>query len=291
MTFSSDLPPANDPAEQPRRASLRSNMPRPQLTYIILGVTVAVFVLQQMANVESVRNALLPLLDLVFTPAVEAALRERGMYDTLIARIQGGALSNLVVLLGSKVNELIVVGQVWRLFTPALLHASLTHIGFNMYALYAFGTFLEPAYGRTRFMLLYILAAFGGNVLSFLFSRSVSVGASTAIFGLLGAQGIFIWQNRQIFGDQARSILTNIIVIAGINLMLGLSPGIDNWGHLGGLLAGLAFAWFAGPRLTVAGLWPQYHLEDTSSKAVMWTTALALAVVLAGLAVFGITAQ
>ncbi len=67
-----------------------------------------------------------------------------------------------------KSNDQIRAGEVWRLLTPALLHANLIHIGFNMYALLVFGTGLERDFGHGRFLLLYVLGAFAGNVMSFL---------------------------------------------------------------------------------------------------------------------------
>lgn len=154
---------------------------------------------------------------------------------------------DLPAALGMKVNALIIQGQVWRLITPIFLHASILHLGFNMYALYVLGPALEQFYGRRRFLALYLLAGYSGNVASFLFSDAPSLGASTAVFGLLAAQGVFFYQNKELFGSIARRSLTNIVTIAAINLVIGLSPGIDNWGHLGGLVGGLIFAWFSGP--------------------------------------------
>lgn len=165
--------------------------------------------------------------------------------------------------LGMKVNEQIVGGQFWRLFTPMFLHGSLLHIGFNMYALYAIGLGLERYYGSARYLALYLLSGFCGNVASFLFSAAPSLGASTAIFGLLGAQGMFLYQNRKIFGPVAQRSLTNIILIAIVNLAIGLSPGIDNWGHIGGLIGGTLFAWMAGPRFRVEENFFQVGLVDT----------------------------
>src|SRR6185436_3228525 len=72
-------------------------------------------------------------------------------------------------LYGARINDFIREGQVWRFFTPALLHGSIPHIFFNMYALYSLGTGLERYFGRNRFLLLYVLGAFTGNVTSFLF--------------------------------------------------------------------------------------------------------------------------
>ena len=110
--------------------------------------------------------------------------------------------TDLLVLYGARINEAILAGELWRFITPALLHGSLPHIAFNMYALFSFGTGLERYFGHGRFLLLYVLGAFTGNVVSFLFSTGYSVGASTAIFGLLGAEAIFLYQNRKFFAGQ-----------------------------------------------------------------------------------------
>jgi rhomboid protease GluP len=120
-----------------------------------------------------------------------------------------------------------------------------------MYALFALGPQLERFYGHGRFLMLYLLGGFAGNVVSFLLSPEYSLGASTAIFGLIGAQGVFLYRHRKMFGGVAQRALTNIITVAVVNLIIGLSPGIDNWGHVGGLLGGTLFAWFGGPLLEV----------------------------------------
>lgn len=151
------------------------------------------------------------------------------------------------LLMGAKVNAFILQGEIWRFVTPVLLHASILHIGFNMYALYSIGPGLERKYGPKSFIYLYLASALWGNTLSFLFSQRASLGASTAIFGLIAAQGVYIYKNRYLLGQAAKPMLMNILMVIGINLALGLSPGIDNWGHLGGLLGGLFYAWFAGP--------------------------------------------
>jgi rhomboid protease GluP len=171
---------------------------------------------------------------------------------------------DLPAFYGDKVNSLIAQGQVWRLFTPIFLHASLLHVGFNLYALYVLGPGLERFYGHKRFLALFILSGFAGNVMSFLFSTAPSLGASTAIFGLIGAEGVFLYQNREILGESARQGLRNVIVIALINLFIGFAPGsnIDNWGHIGGLLGGALFAWFAGPLLKVEGIFPSLTVVD-----------------------------
>jgi rhomboid protease GluP len=155
---------------------------------------------------------------------------------------------------GVKDNNLIMQGQVWRLFTPIFLHGSILHIGFNMYALFYIGPTLERFYGRRRYLGLFMLSGFTGNVISFMFSQYQSLGSSTAIFGLLGAEGVLIYQNRDIFGNIARRALSQVVLIAVVNLIIGLTPGIDNWGHIGGLVGGTLYAWFGGPILQRQGL-------------------------------------
>ncbi len=158
--------------------------------------------------------------------------------------------------LGIKDNNLIMQGQVWRLVTPIFLHGSILHIAFNMYALFYIGRMVERFYGRGRYTALFLLSGFAGNVISFMFSSYQSLGSSTAIFGLLGAYGVLIYQNREIFGSIARRVLSQVVIIAVVNLIIGLTPGsdIDNWGHVGGLIGGTLFAWFGGPVLQKAGI-------------------------------------
>lgn len=175
---------------------------------------------------------------------------------------------DLPVAYGVKVNELIAAGQVWRLITPILLHGSIIHIGFNMYALYIFGPRLEETFGHWRFLTLYLISGFAGNVFSMMFTQAPSLGSSTSIFGLLGAHGVFVYQNRAIFGSQvSRSALTRIAQVAIINLLIGLSPGIDNWGHVGGLIGGTIFTWFGGPLLNVVGIAPNQAIKDTRENS------------------------
>ncbi|MBI3244459.1 MAG: rhomboid family intramembrane serine protease [Chloroflexi bacterium] len=148
---------------------------------------------------------------------------------------------------GAKINEFIVAGEWWRLITPMFLHANLVHLAFNSYALYIFGPQVEAVFGYRRFFFIYLLSGVSGAVLSFALSPQPSVGASGAIFGLVGSLLIYLFRHRQAFGDMGRRRLLEILTLAGINLVIGLSPGIDNWGHVGGLLGGATLAWLIGP--------------------------------------------
>jgi len=124
--------------------------------------------------------------------------------------------------------------------------------------------------------------------LSFLFSPGYSVGASTAIFGLLGAEAVFLVQNRKLFAGQFRSAIGNIIFIAAINLfIIGALPGIDNWGHIGGLVGGLMFTSFAGPLWEIEGVYPAYQLVDKRSFQAVLIGAAVVTAIFGALAVWG----
>ena len=197
--------------------------------------------------------------------------------------------TDIFIVYGARYNEAIQAGELWRFITPALLHGSVPHILFNMYALFSFGTGLERHFGHGRFFLLYILGAYTGNVFSFLFSGGYSVGASTAIFGLLGAEAVFLFQNRQLFSGQFGRAIQNVIFIAVINLLLGLQPGIDNWGHVGGLLGGLMFTWFAGPVWRIEGIPPALRLVDQRSTREVIVGTATVILIFSALAMWGLT--
>jgi rhomboid protease GluP len=218
----------------------------PWVTYALLGVTVIVYAVQYFTQLPS-----------------------------------GG---DLLMLWGGKINQAIVEGEWWRLVTPVFLHASLPHILFNMYFLYVVGPSLERFYGRMRYTLLYFLGGVAGNVASFYLSDGISVGASTALFGLVAANAVFVYRNREFFGDRAGALLRNSVAIVAVNLLIGLTPGIDNWGHIGGLLGGLAFSWAAGPLLTVDPLpGGGFRVRDGNSGRQFWWVAAFEMVVLLGL--------
>ena len=148
---------------------------------------------------------------------------------------------------GAKNNLRIAHGEIWRLFTAIFLHGNVLHILFNAYALYYLGREIETFYGPLRFSLVFLVAGLSGSVVSMLLNPYASIGASGAIFGLIGAEGVFLYRNRRLLGERGRRGLQNVIFITVLNLAIGLQGGIDNWAHLGGLLGGLALGWFIGP--------------------------------------------
>lgn len=182
---------------------------------------------------------------------------------------------------GMKINNEIIRGEYWRLITPMFLHGSILHLGFNLYALYILGRRIERFFGSFRFILLFLIAGITGNLFSFFFTPQWSLGSSTAIFGLLAAEGVFLYQHRDLFGNRSRLALRQIIQVAVINFLIGLSPGIDNWGHLGGLIGGALFSWFAGPIFELEGIPPLVRLADQRpEKASVLTFFLELLLII-----------
>jgi membrane associated rhomboid family serine protease len=162
------------------------------------------------------------------------------------------------------VGGAIAGGEAWRLFTAPFLHAGLWHVGLNMLALWVLGGTLEPLLGRWRFVAVYLLSALGGATASYVFSdpRVLSVGASGAVFGLLGAILVALRRmNRDTSG---------VVVLLLVNVVLGFAfPGIDWRAHLGGLVVGAV--------LTAAFVYspPRYR------AAIGWGTAAGILLVLA----------
>ena len=136
----------------------------------------------------------------------------------------------------------IASGELYRLVTPMFLHAPNTfwHIGFNSYALFIFGPHVEQAFGHLRFLTLYLIAGFTGSALSYAFGGcAYGVGASGAIFGVLGGLFVFLYNRRR--EQFVREFMKNIIFLIAINLAFGfVIQGIDNLAHLGGLIGGAA---------------------------------------------------
>ncbi len=241
-----------EPAPAPQGVSVAMPSLVPKVTYALIGFPVFIYVLQ--------------LLSMMIFDGID-----------------------LPVAFGARSSGLIRAGQVWRFITPVFLHGSPSHIFFNMYALFSIGTFLEKQYGHNRFTLLYFLGAFSGNVFSFLLTNSegYSIGASTAVFGLILAELIFFYQNKKLFGNYAKQAMGNAVFFIVINLFIGLMPTIDNWGHVGGLLGGAMFAWFASPRWKVVGTSFGLKLDDERESREIVLGAGLVIIIFGMLAVWG----
>lgn len=131
----------------------------------------------------------------------------------------------------------IAAGDYYRLLTAMFLHYGIVHLALNMWALWMLGRTLEATLGPLRFLALYLIAGFGGNVAAYLFTNPMreTAGASTAIFGLFAA--LFVIMRR--LGRDTSSVIPVLVV----NLVITFAvPGISIAGHLGGLVTGVAMA-------------------------------------------------
>jgi membrane associated rhomboid family serine protease len=124
-------------------------------------------------------------------------------------------------------------GEWWRLITAAFLHGNLIHIALNMIVLWFVGAPVEMAIGRGRFLALYLISGLAGSAGALIFSpNAVTVGASGAIFGILGAALVLEFQRSYVLGGQALGLIV-------VNLVLTFAvPNISRGGHIGGLIGG-----------------------------------------------------
>ena len=182
-----------------------------------------------------------------------------GMYAATLALTPSVGESGALQILGAKYGPWIWGGQWWRLVTAGFLHGGLMHILMNSWVLFDLGAQVEEVYGTNRMIVFYFLSTVGGFFASTLWSpRSLSVGASAGIFGLIGAMIALGVRHRSALGDHIRGLYTRWAIYG---LLFGFLPffQIDNAAHIGGLAAGFGTAYIAGlPRIsggTTEALW------------------------------------
>lgn len=147
-----------------------------------------------------------------------------------------GINSLILYLFGANVKEAVVAGEIYRLISATFLHASIFHLLFNLYALYLIGNQVENYIGKFKFLIVYLISAITGSLMSCIFTQRISVGASGAIFGLLGSLLYFGYHFRLYLGSVLKSQIIPLIIL---NLTLGfLDSSIDNAAHIGGLIGG-----------------------------------------------------
>lgn len=177
---------------------------------------------------------------------------------------------NLLKTNGPKIRA----GEYYRLFTGMLMHGGIFHLFFNCYALYVIGRQIESFLGKYKYIIIYIFSGLTGALLSItLNGHSSSIGASGAIFGLLGAMLYFGYYYRVYLGNVVKS---QILPIVMLNLIIGfMSPGIDNYAHIGGLIGGVIITMALG-------------VKNKSSKFEMINGFIVAAIFLAFLVYMGI---
>ena len=149
---------------------------------------------------------------------------------------KGSFSSYSLYKLGAVSGTAIKSGQIWRLVTGTFLHAGFIHLLINMYSLCIIGLQLEKFMGKKKFLTIYFVSAISGSLMSSLFNTGISVGASGAIFGLLGSMLYFGYHYRLYLGN---ALYNQIIPLIALNLILGfMLTGIDNAAHIGGLIGG-----------------------------------------------------
>ncbi|CAI9759167.1 unnamed protein product [Fraxinus pennsylvanica] len=150
----------------------------------------------------------------------------------------GPSAATLLEMGALRTREVVEKHQVWRLASCMWLHAGVFHIVANMVSLLFVGLRLEEEFGFVRIGLLYVIAGIGGSLSSCLFVRTtISVGASGALFGLLGAMLSELFVNWTIYENKFEAVLTLVVIIV-INLAVGILPHVDNFAHLGGFITG-----------------------------------------------------
>jgi len=244
------FPPVPEPTRPPtRRPGLYLPLAPPYVTHVLLAINVLVYAL----------GYLLP-----------------------------DAGRQLFLVGASRTYEVLVLGEVHRLFTAMFLHANLMHLFFNMYALYIIGRNVEGLCGHFRFLLIYLLGGLTGSLLSVAlgptspWQGAPSVGASGAVFAIFGAEMVWLFRHRRLLGAVAGRQLRSLLMLLGINLALGLLSSlgatgirIDNRAHLGGLAGGLALTWAIGPVFRPPLLSGGFQLRDSNPlRAGWWLAAL-----------------
>ena len=158
---------------------------------------------------------------------------------------------------GARVNAAIRNGGQWhRLVSPVFLHGGGMHLFSNLFSLYRVGPLVEAGFGPSRAALLYLLSGIGGNVAGLFFgaAKGMSIGASGAVFGMIGASGGYVLRNKRALGTYGDAILRNAIQILALNLFIGMrSRGIDNLAHVGGFATGAVLGVLLSPAVNTAG--------------------------------------
>jgi len=189
----------------------------------------------------------------------------------LTSKIQGGSISlfggidgQALVLFGAKDTfRILARGEWWRLVTAGFLHGGALHLMMNSWVLFDLGATVEEFFGTSRFLVIYFVSSIAGFVASMFWTPAISIGASAAACGLIGAMmaygrrsgSSFIW----------KAYMRWAIMILALGLLV---PMIDNAAHIGGFIGGFAIGYFAGP--------PQYGRPIES----IWKAASVIAIFL-----------
>jgi len=186
---------------------------------------------------------------------------------TLLARTWGE--NRALFAFGAKFGPSILEdGEWWRLITAGFLHGGMLHILMNSWVLYDLGAQVEQIYSTPRFLVIYFAGTVGGFYLSVRENPGLSIGSSAGIMGLIGAMIAFGVANRSSVGRDIRNFYLRWVVYV---LALGFIPGfaIDNWAHVGGLVAGFVIGYAAGT-----------PVHSSAAKEGLWRAVAAICILL-----------
>ncbi|OIV90157.1 hypothetical protein TanjilG_01611 [Lupinus angustifolius] len=166
-------------------------------------------------------------------------------------------LFSLPLLYGAKINDLIMVGEWWRLVTPMFLHAGIYHMALSCWSLLTFGLQVCRGYGSFTFFLIYILGGVSGNLTSFLHTPDPTVGGTGPVFAIIGAWLMYQIQNKDVTSnDASENLFVKAIIVTALGFILSNLGPIDDWTHFGAAFTGMAYGYLTSPTL---------QLDDASS--------------------------
>jgi len=198
------------------------------------------------------RTFVILLLNLGLYAATVVVSMQHGTDDAVL-NVDGRVLA----VFGAKIRNAILFGQWWRLVTAGFLHGGLLHIFMNSWVLFSVGAQVEETYGTARFLVLYLVSNVFGFLASTVFSPALSIGASAALFGLIGAMIAAGMRSNTSMGAAIKAQYTQWVIYM---LVIGLLPffNVDTAAHIGGLAGGFALAW----------------LMDVPGATTRWTDAV-----------------
>lgn len=206
-----------------KRATLRVIPETTPVAYTIMGVNFLLFALTWVATLRATGGRIHP--------------------STLFGNISGQVLFDF----GAKQGVAILAGEYWRLVAPIFLHGGLIHLAFNSLVLFDLGPRVEETYGSARFLFIYLVTGVAGFVVSAWWypAWAISIGASGALFGLIGILIIYTRRSGGSFAAEMRAGLWRWAIYVFI---FGIFFGADNAAHAGGFLAGLGLGWLVSNR-------------------------------------------
>ena len=155
----------------------------------------------------------------------------------MLFNTNGNLSANNLLKYGANYQSYIKAGEWYRLFSCMFVHASVIHLVLNMYALKIIGSQVESYLGKIKYIIVFIVSGLIGSLFSAIFTKAVSVGASGAIFGILGSLLYFTYHYRIVLGNALKYEILPVVIF---NLIIGLFiPGVDISAHIGGLIGGV----------------------------------------------------